>query len=93
MKPDAGDGSGTAVSWLVSAMFISRKSDWNELLKCAAWLLPSSCTSSLLRTRPFGPNTSSKIVASVEGRVCAGAAGQINTHEASMMVLQHRLLG
>src|SRR3954452_13523159 len=68
MKPDAGDGTGIVVSWLARAMFISRKSDWNELLKCAAWLVPSSWTSSLLTTSPFGPNTSSNSVDNVDGR-------------------------
>ena len=55
VNPDAGEGSGTVASWLVSATFMRRNSDWNALLKCAAWLLPSSCTSSLFSTSPCGP--------------------------------------
>ena len=77
MNPDAGEGSGTVASWLVSATFIRRNSDWNALLKCAAWLLPSSSTSSLFSTSPRGPKMSSKSVDRVGGRCwdCASAAG------------------
>ena len=55
MKPEAGEGTGSAVNWLASAMLIRRKSDWNALLKWAACVVPSSNCSSLLTTRPLGP--------------------------------------
>src|SRR5215212_9359576 len=82
MNPDAGDGTGTAVSWLVSAMLTRPKSDWNALLKCAAWFVPSSCTSSLLTTSPLGPNTSSNSVERDDGCVCAAAGAAMTRPQA-----------
>ena len=69
MKPEAGEGSGSAVSWLTSATLNCVKFDWNALLKCAEWVVPSGSTASLLTTRPVGPNTSSNSVASLPGRL------------------------
>ena len=37
VKPEAGEGNGSAVSWLTSATLNCVKFDWNALLKCAEW--------------------------------------------------------
>ena len=44
VKPEAGDGSGSEVSWLASATLNCVKFDWNALLKCAECVDPSGST-------------------------------------------------
>src|SRR6516165_57191 len=73
-------------------MFINRKSDWNELLKWAAWFVPSSCTSSLLTVSPLGPNTSSNSVANVDGRVCVCARAGVEASSHPHSPISHTLI-
>src|SRR4029453_1212121 len=66
VKPEAGDGSGSDVSWLASAKLNCGKFHWNALLKCPECVDPSGSTALLFTTRPFGPyrswNTSDRVV-------------------------------
>ncbi len=68
VKPEAGEGSGSEVSWLARAMLNCVKFDWNALLKCAECVDPSGSTDSLLTTSPLGPNRSANTDASRGGR-------------------------
>ncbi len=52
MKPDDGEGSGSADSWLASAALNWLKRDWNALLKCAEWVEPSGSGALLLTDSP-----------------------------------------
>src|SRR4051812_24068291 len=79
VKPDAGDGSGSDVSWLASAMLNCVKFDWNAPLKWAECVEPSGSTESLFTVRPFGPNRFRNTVASVVVRVWAAAGAETPT--------------
>ena len=72
MKPEAGEGSGTAASWLARAMLNWVNSDWKALLKCAECVLPSGSLAVLSTLSPSGPKRFGISRASLSD-VCAAA--------------------